>query len=170
MKINLIVALDSKNGFAKDNKIPWITEPFAKEDLKHFRDLTLGHTCIMGRNTYEDISRVMNRKDILPGRECVVLSRDKTYYVSHDILVYDSMEHAIGTCNQLKDIFIIGGGSIFKEALKWSLDNVYVTKIDKEYNCDSFFPYDELISNYDIVSSWRSKSYSCVKYNRFCKQ
>lgn len=167
MNINLIVALDSKNGFAKDGRIPWINECFAKEDLKHFRDLTMGHTCIMGRNTYEDISKFTKKIDVLPGRECIVLSKNLEYYISHDTLVYDSLEHAIGTSNPNKDIFIIGGGSIFREAMKWNLNSVYVTKINKDYKCDSFFPYDKLNGKYDIVSSWVSKQYPEVKYNKY---
>jgi len=170
MKINLIVALDSEHGFSKDGAIPWINEPFAKEDLKHFRNLTMGNTCVMGRKTYEDIANFMGKVNILPGRDCVVLSRDPSYYISPEILVYDSMEHAIGTADTMKDIFIIGGGNIFEEAIKWELSSVYITRIDKNYECDKFFPYNELIKKYWTDGAWKSKEYPIIKYSKLIRR
>jgi dihydrofolate reductase len=170
LKINLIVALDKECGFSKNGAIPWINEDFAKEDLKNFRKLTLGNTCIMGRKTYEDISNFMNKIDILSGRECVVLSNDPTYYISQNTLVYDSLDHAIGTSDPTKNIFIIGGLRLFEEALKWDLDNVYITMIDDDYECDKFFPYEKLIENYRLLGEGISKEYSNVKYMNFIKK
>src|SRR5258708_35493960 len=109
MRISIIVAIDSKNGIGRDNKLLWNIP----EDLKRFKELTWGHPIIMGRKTFESIGRV------LPYRTNIIVSRDPNYKVK-DALVVHSLEEALEKakmCAGSTETFIIGGGQIFEQAL-----------------------------------------------------
>ena len=156
MTISIIAAMDSKNGFGKNNSMPW----HISDDFKRFKNLTLGHSIIMGRKTFESIGRV------LPGRTNIIITRDSKFniqdltpqvtpqgvalrsYVAH------SLEEAIKRAKTSKgsdEIFIIGGGQIFKHALEKNLvDKLYLTIVDGDFGADTFFP---AFSNFKIVSS-----------------
>lgn len=166
MKINLIVAIDSELGFSKNDKIPWINEPFAKDDLKRFRKITMGHTVIMGRKTYEDIAQFSKVSPILPGRDCIVLSRSPKYFISNDILVYTDIDHALENCDPDKDVFFIGGYSIFEEAFKRDLNTLYMTSINNDYKCDKFFPVHLLDKRYKLVNFTEFEDLSYLQYDR----
>lgn len=147
MKIHLIVALDLADGFSKNGEIPWINEPFAREDLRRFRSLTMDHTVIMGRLTYEDIRRFTKTAQILPDRDCVVLSRDPTYQID-DIPIFNNMKSALECVDHTKDVFIIGGYSLFEEAFKWHLDTIHITRVLDDYKCDKRFPTHLIADNF----------------------
>lgn len=153
-------------GFSKDGEIPWINEDFAKEDLRRFKQLTDGNVCIMGRKTYEDITKYAKDKGffekngtILPNRECVVLSRQKNLEVDEGIIVKPTLRKAIEHGAETgKGIFIIGGGALFLEALSWNIGSIYVTLIDKDYDCDKFFHFRVLMKKFYIADGKHSKS------------
>jgi dihydrofolate reductase len=130
MKISLIAAFSENRVIGIDNRIPWrITE-----DLKRFKKITLGHTVVMGRKTYESL------KTPLPGRKNLVLSRQKNYKAD-GALVCRSLDEAITKSEDEgeEEVFIIGGGQIYEEALPIS-DRLYITLIHKEIEGDTFFP------------------------------
>jgi dihydrofolate reductase len=137
MKIKMIVALDSVNGIGKNGKLPW----HIPEDLKHFAKLTKGegkNAVLMGRKTHESIGKK------LPGRTNIVLTT-QTDLVSEepDLIFMNSISDVLDYSNNLSldDLWIIGGGKIydlfFKKTIK--IDKLYVTEINGNYDCDTFF-------------------------------
>jgi len=135
MNINIIVAYCKNRGIGINNKLPW-NYP---EDLKQFAKITKGNgnnAVIMGRKTYESIGRQ------LPRRYNIILSRNKIFNGSATQTV-KSLENAIEICKErnFDEVFIIGGQSVYEEALNKKLvHKIYATEIDKEYKCDTFFP------------------------------
>lgn len=130
MIVSLIVALDDKNGIGKDGKMPWDVP----SDLKRFKELTLNHPVIMGRKTFESIPRP------LPGRTNIVITRN--HFEQKDTITTNSLENAIEQAKKspgFDEVFIIGGGQIFKEAINIA-DKIYLTKIEGDFGADTFFP------------------------------
>ena len=172
--LSIIVALDEDGGFAKDGKIPWINEPWAKEDLKHFQEVTKGGVCIMGRNTYEDMLEIMKGrgkkekgiKEILPGRQSYVVTRNNAYKAIGAKVVH-GIRDAVNDLDQTdrREVFVIGGEKLFIEALAWTT-TVYCTIINGDWNCDRFFPIKTLIDNYKIVEGSKNEHMKFVKYTR----
>ena len=130
MIISLIVATDEKGGIGKDNRLPW----HLRSDLKRFKVLTMGHHLVMGRRTFETIGK------LLPGRIMVVVTRNTAYHPKGCIVV-NSLEAAIDIAknNQETEVFVIGGGELFKQAIDIA-DKVYLTTVHAEVNADVFFP------------------------------
>lgn len=134
MIISLVAAVDSKNGIGLNGKMPW---GHIKEDMEFFRGLTTGSTVIMGRVTFESLG---NKP--LPNRRNIVISStaNVAYYFKYDNLFYEySLENALLRLLSENQIFIIGGESIYKKAIDYA-DRIFLTHIDKDYNCDRFFP------------------------------
>lgn len=101
-------------------------------DLAYFKRVTMGKPIIMGRNTFESIGRA------LPGRRNIVISRNADYQASGAEVVH-SLEEAIALVSDQPEIMIIGGQQIFTQALPIA-DRLYITKIDHEFEGDTFFP------------------------------
>ena len=165
--LNIIVALDNKGGFGKDGKLPW----FFKDDFNHFKKITDGHHCIMGRATYEEIKDKKKgkiEKDILPGRTCWVLSKEENVEFEGATHAKSLME-AIQQIPDSDTIFVIGGEKLFIQALART-DYIYVTLIDKDYKCDKFFPIQVLTKSFTIIKGEQKKvkdtMLSFVKYQR----
>ena len=129
-----IIAAVAKNGAIgyKNKLIYWLPN-----DLKRFKTLTTGHTIIMGRNTFLSLP-----KGALPNRRNVVLSRSAKAFDGCD--VYPSLEEALKHCTPDEDIYIIGGASVYKQALPLA-DRLCLTEIDDTpAEADTFFPpYNE---------------------------
>lgn len=140
--ISIIVAMDSKNGIGKGNdllfKIP--------EDFARMQKLTMGHPLVMGRKTFESIGRV------LPGRTNIVITQNPDFQ-PQNCVVANSLEEGIEKAKDSPgsdEIFIFGGGQIFKEAIGKNLvDTLYLTIVDGDYHADTFFPD---YSNFKTVS------------------
>lgn len=133
MKITIIAAVARNRAIGRDNKlIYWLPN-----DLKRFKSLTTGHTVIMGRKTFESLP-----KGALPNRRNIVLSRSKQDFAGCDC--YTSLEDAVRHCSAEEDIYIIGGASVYEQALK-TADRLCLTEIDDTPDgADSFFPpYNE---------------------------
>ncbi len=130
-KISLIAAIGKNGELGKDNKLLW----HIPEDLKRFKELTLGHVIIMGRRTYESIGHP------LPNRINMVITHDPTYDMKGTGVVCASLTEAITMAQdrEVNEIFIIGGGQIFTEAMPLA-DKLYLTIIDKTFDADVFFP------------------------------
>ena len=125
-----IIAAVAKNGaIGFENKlIYWLPN-----DLKRFKQLTTGHTVVMGRKTFESLP-----KGALPNRRNIVLSRQKRDFEGCDC--YPSLRKALATCQADEQVFIIGGASIYKEALAVA-DRLCLTEIDDiPAQADTFFP------------------------------
>jgi dihydrofolate reductase len=129
-RISIVVAMDEKNGIGKGNKLMWDIP----EELKRFREITLGHPIIMGRKTHESIGRV------LPGRTNIVITGDEKFTAEGCVIAH-SLDEAIKQAGEIdqEEIFIIGGGQIFKQAMHMA-DKLYVTLVEGNFKADTFFP------------------------------
>ena len=127
--ISIIAAVAKNRAIGYQNKlIYWLPN-----DLKRFKTLTTGHTIIMGRNTFLSLP-----KGALPNRRNIVLSRSAKAFEGCD--VYPSLEEALKHCTPDEDIYIIGGASVYRQALKLA-DRLCLTEIDDTpKDADTFFP------------------------------
>lgn len=125
-KIYHVVAAARNGVIGKDNKLPW----HFSEDLKQFKKLTTGSTVIMGRKTFESIGRP------LPDRENFIVSRTVTEL--EGARCFNSIGNAIGAVNT-ENAFIIGGAEIYKNTIH-SVDGIYLTRIDADYEGDAYYP------------------------------
>ena len=131
-RASLIVAHDDKLGIGKKNQLLFRIAA----DLKRFKEITMGHPIIMGRKTYESIGRV------LPGRTNIIIPRTLDFDVP-GAKVVGSLTAALDLAKTFDDqeIFIIGGGEIFKQAIQQNLvDKLYVTKVKGDFGAEIFFP------------------------------
>ena len=112
----------------RDNRLPW----HLPADLKRFKTLTMGHTIVMGRKTWDSINR------LLPGRRTVIVSRNPRFSVEGAILTH-SLEDAIRASSTEREIFVIGGEQIFRLALPLA-DRIYLTVVDTEVDGDTYMP------------------------------
>ena len=126
--ISLIAAIGKNRELGFGNRLPW----YLPDDLKRFKEITRGHTVIMGRKTFESLPGV------LPNRRNIVITRDKNY-LREGLEVVSSLEEALQRASGDKEPFIIGGGEIFKQALPFT-NKMYLTHVDVELPADSFFP------------------------------
>lgn len=128
MTVSFLLAMDRRGGIGIDNKLPWRLPA----DLAYFKRLTLGHTVLMGRRTYESIGKP------LPKRRNIVVTRDRGYKAEGCEVVHD-LEAALERFGREDELFVIGGSEIFKAALP-EADKLYITYIDHEFAADTFFP------------------------------
>ncbi len=132
--MNQILSVDSKNMIGKDNDLL----VYIPEDLKYFKEKTIGNTIIVGRKTLESFP---NGKP-LPNRKNIVLSRDKNYKVDGAV-VYNSVEELLENIDVNDDsIFVAGGGKIYKLLIDYC-DKIYLTMIDKDFGGNiSYIDYE----------------------------
>ncbi len=131
-KISIIVALSKNKVIGKNNKLIW----HLPQDLKRFKKLTLNHVVIMGRKTFESIGKA------LPNRTNIVITRNKLYKTPNNkVIICDSLKKAlqVGKKHEKKELFIIGGGQIYSQAIDFA-DKLYLTVINKKFKGDVFFP------------------------------
>lgn len=128
MNFAAVVAHDKNYLIGGDNKLLW----YLPEDLKNFKKLTLNSTVIMGRKTFESIGKP------LPKRLNVILTRDKDFSVD-GCLVYHSVEDIVRDFVKDPQVFIIGGGEIYKHFFPY-IQRIYVSLVDGEYEGDTHFP------------------------------
>ena len=130
MDIIIIAAMAENRVIGKDNSLPWSL----KEDMVHFRELTNGWPCIMGRKTWESLP-----KRPLPGRLNIVISHSLATEEAPGGGVFPSLQEAVRHCAEYEKIFICGGSSIYREALAFA-NKIELTEIYKHYEGDVFFP------------------------------
>lgn len=125
---SIVVAYDQKRGIGAKNDLLWQRDLPA--DLRHFKELTMGGSLIMGRNTYESIGRA------LPGRENIVVTHRPLDAV--DVIAVDSLAAAYAAAHGNQ--FIIGGGQIYEQSLP-DADVVYATEVAETFTtAEVFFP------------------------------
>lgn len=150
--ISIIVATDNKFGFGKDGKIPW----HYPEDFKFFKETTKEKTLIMGRKTFDDLLTYSKNGKPLPDRKLVVVTSKPLPLLSNVYKANNTTEALEVAHTFCKDIFFIGGEQIFKAGLQVA-DSVYLTYINKDFECDRFFDKDLLESNFDLIQSKKSE-------------
>jgi dihydrofolate reductase len=158
--ISIIAAVAQDRAIGFQNKlIYWLPN-----DLKRFKALTTGHTIIMGRNTFLSLP-----KGALPNRRNIVLSRTATEFPGCD--VYPSLEEALAHCAKDEDVYIIGGASVYTQALSIA-NRLCLTEVDDTPNkADTFFPeykadWHEVAREDHDIDERHAQRYSFVDYVR----
>ena len=135
-KVYLVAAVAANGIIGSEGRLPWQLP----EDLRHFKQLTLGHPVIMGRRTWESLGKA------LPGRDNIVVTR-RPGYEAPGAAVASSLEAALALCAAEPIVFIIGGTQLFAESLPIAAGLV-LTEIHRDFPGDARFPeYDR--------SKWR---------------
>lgn len=129
MSISIIAAVAKNRAIGHENKlIYWLPD-----DLKRFKSLTTGNTIIMGRRTFESLP-----KGALPNRRNIVLTRGGGSFSGCD--TYSSLEEALSHCAENEEVFIIGGASVYRQAMPLA-DRLCLTEVDDvPVEADAFFP------------------------------
>lgn len=128
--LSIVVAKAKNNIIGRENRLIWNLP----EDLKHFKELTTGHTIIMGRKTFESLGRV------LPNRKHIVFSQNPDFKVNDEnVQVVHSMLEIQEYIENEEENFVIGGAMIYN-LLMPHVTKMYITEINEEYEGDSFFP------------------------------
>lgn len=127
--VTIVVAMGLKNEIGAGNQLLWNLP----KDLKHFKEITSGHPIIMGRKTFESIGKP------LPNRTNIVISRRNDWF-QEGILIVGSIKEALKFAKKIdENVFIIGGGDIYKQTLD-ATDVLEVTRVNAEFKADVFFP------------------------------
>lgn len=140
MEISIIVAIAENGVIGGGNELLW----HIPDDLKRFKRITSGHSVIMGRKTYESIGKP------LPNRRNIVISRNPSFAVA-GAEVACSIANALEMTKSENEVFIIGGGEIYRQALPMAT-KLYITRVHDKYEGDTFFP-DIDINEWQLVSS-----------------
>lgn len=133
MTLSLIAAVAKNRAIGYQNKLLFAI----KEDMEHFKRLTMGHVIIMGRHTFESLPN-----GALPHRKNIVISKSQTIFKGCTRV--SSFEEALSMCQKEAEVFVIGGEQVYKEAISQA-DKLYLTEIDAlPQQADAFFPaYDD---------------------------
>ena len=158
--MNLIVAVDSNWAIGNKNQL-LVRIP---ADHKSFREITTGKVVVLGRKTLETFPQGMPLKN----RTNIILSKDPDYHVK-DAVVVHSLEELFEELKQYdtKDVYIIGGASVYRELLPYC-DVAHVTKIDRVYEADSYFPNLDQMEEWRITADSEEQTYFDLEY-RFLK-
>ncbi len=126
--ISIVVAMAKNRVIGVNGQLPWQLPT----DLQRFKRLTMGHTLLMGRRTFESIGSP------LPGRRTIVVSRNPEYRVA-GCEVVASIEAGVELAGAVEELFICGGGDIYRQTLPL-VERIYLTELDVEIAGDSSFP------------------------------
>jgi dihydrofolate reductase len=139
LMISIVVAADKNGVIGKDNRIPWRI----RDDFVYLRNLTKGHTVILGRKTYESMVWYYDRSGKkMPGSMYIVVSSEFEYVPARENATsVRSIPEALKKAEELGDdqILAIGGGGIFKGILEYT-DRIYLTEVQAEVDGDTYFP------------------------------
>ena len=127
--LTIIAAASENNALGKDNQLVW----HLPDDFKRFKSLTSGHYIVMGRKTFESFPKP------LPNRTHIIITRQNDYEVPEGGLAASSLQHAIELCPKNEEVFIIGGGEIYKQSIEIA-DKIDLTRVHTTIEADTFFP------------------------------
>ncbi|MDZ7660617.1 dihydrofolate reductase [Fodinibius sp.] len=155
MTLAAIVAHDPNLVIGKEGDLPW----HYSEDLKYFKQTTMGCPLIMGRVVFEELG-----ENPLPGRENIVLSRSRNY---DHVSTFSSFDEALEHVKDEELVFLIGGGEIYRQFLD-RCDKLFVTEIHQEYEGDTYFPEyrDEIGKTWREIKRDDREELSFVVYER----
>ena len=154
MKITLVAAIASNNVIGKENSLPWNIP----EDLKRFKQMTSGHTILMGRKTFDSVGRP------LPNRQNIVMTKDENFE-QEGIKVINDFDEALELIKESnEDIFVIGGSKIY-ELFEPVANSLAITRILKDFEGDAFFPD----INWDLWQIEKEENFFDEKSNIECK-
>ena len=150
-ELTIIAAVSINNVIGNKNKLIWKLS----NDLKRFKNLTINHSVIMGRKTFESLPNP------LPDRDNIVITRD-TNYSKPNIQVCSSIEDAINLTKTDTQPFIIGGGEIYSQTIN-IVDKIELTRVHEEFDGDAYFPEIPL----DIFELINEENYNSDLENEF---
>lgn len=152
--IAIVVALDEQNAIGRNGDLLC----HLPGDLKHFKKITTGHTVIMGRRTYESLP-----KGALPNRINIVITSDAAEKFP-DCIVVRSLKEALERAPSHKEIFIIGGGQLYRSSLELT-DTLHLTRIHHVFHdADTFFPQINL-DEWELIEKEECKADDKHKYD-----
>ncbi len=154
---SIIAAVAQDNVIGIKNGLPW----HLPEDLKHFKELTMGKPVLMGLNTFLSIMEILKKP--FPGRLNVVISNNPQVKVPEGVLLYTDLDQALKDLAG-KDIFVVGGAMIYKQLIN-RVDKLFITHINKKYEGDAFFPEIDL-KVWKKVWEEPHQGFSFVNYER----
>ncbi len=128
MKVSMIVAASANNVIGTNAGMPW----HLREDLRRFKEITMGKPMIMGRLTFESIGKA------LPGRRSIVITRQVDYQRA-GVEVVTTPDAALELAGDAEEVMIIGGGEVYEQLLPIT-DRIYLTRVHAEFDGDTFFP------------------------------
>ncbi len=131
MLISYVVAMDENRLIGADNQLPWRLP----DDMRWFRQQTMGKPVIMGRKTYESIPLKFRP---LPGRHNIILTRDLAYTAPGGTVVH-SIELALESAGNVKEIIIGGGATLYEQFWPW-VNRLYLTRVNGRFQGDAHFP------------------------------
>lgn len=164
METGIIVAIANNNAIGKNNSLLC----HLPGDLKHFREITLGHTVIMGRNTFFSLP-----KGALPNRRNIVMTFDDETFEGCETA--RSVEHALSFCQEDKKVFFIGGASVYHQTYPL-VDKLYLTFIHQTFDADTFFPpidfseWEKTFTEYHPQTEASPLAYTYENYSRITKK
>lgn len=159
--LTIIVAAAENNVIGKDNQLIW----HLGDDLKRFKQLTTGHYIIMGRKTFESFPKP------LPNRTHVVITRQNTYKAPEGVILVNSLEDAIDAAKNDLQPFIIGGGEVYRQAIKLAA-KIELTRVHETFVGDAFFPaidtsiWKETSNTFHTKDQNDDYDYSFITYER----
>ena len=154
--MNIIVCADNNWAIGYKNRL-LVSIP---NDMKHFREETIGKVVVLGRKTLETFPQGQP----LQGRTNIVLSKDKKLHIKGAEVVH-SLEELLERLKDVddEDIYIIGGDSVYQQLLPYC-DVAHVTKLDYEYQADSYFPNLDKDENWEITADSEEQTYFDIPY------
>ena len=158
MKKIIIAALAENRVIGKNGDIPWDLP----EDMKHFKEKTMGHPVIMGRKTFQSFPESVRP---LPGRTNIVLTRSGFEPEDESVKVMNSLEEAYELAEEFAEkAFVIGGSSVYEQALE-TADRMVLTEVQRKVDGDTFFPEWDREAWKEIERSERD-GFDFVEYER----
>lgn len=155
--ISIIVAFDKNQLIGNGNRLPW----HYQEDLNYFKKTTMNHDILMGRKTFESILAYTKRP--LPGRHHLVLTHSQNYDFP-EVTTIDDLPEFLKSYPTEKELFIIGGSSVYEQALPYA-DRLYITRIDREFVGDVYFPTVDW-TEWSLIVERHSKELRFARYER----
>ena len=156
--ITIIAAIGENNELGLDNKLIWNI----KEDLKRFKKLTTGHSIIMGRKTFESISKA------LPGRLNIVLTKNKNFKFKN-VSIASNIHEAIELTKDDEQPFIIGGSEIYSLFINMA-QTIELTRVHNNFKADTFFPdinFGKWNKIYEEKFNLDNLPYSFITYKKY---
>ena len=166
MKTSMIVAMAQNRVIGRNNSLPW----YLPNDLKYFKQVTMGKPILMGRKTFESIGKP------LPGRTNIVMTRNQNWS-AEGVKVVSSLDAAVALAQAIAEIdgqdelMIIGGDQIYQSALS-SVDRIYLTEVHAEVEGDAYFPvfdrdgWDIVVCKDSVAEGANPYDYSFVVLDR----
>lgn len=150
--LSLIVAHADDRVIGLKNQLPW----HLPEDLKRFKQLTMGHHIIMGRKTYASLGR------LLPGRTTVIVTRDVNFSVQGAKIAH-SLPQALVLCAGDEEPFLIGGAEMYAQGLPY-VTRLYLTRVDTKVDGDAFFPQLDM-AQWQLLEADEKTSANGLRYS-----